>query len=133
MEIDRKQFLNNKWYNKYSAALALAIIRILKEKEIVVDEYLDDLIQFGQDPLKANIKNLKNISKTKNIPGLTRMLEMVTDMTSRGKKHEYLSAIIIQMNFSVIFGIYNNPIRNINIMEALIEQKPQRKYRPTIS
>lgn len=65
MEIDRKQFLNNKWYNKYSAALALAIIRILKEKEIVVDEYLDDLIQFGQDPLKANIKNLKNISKTK--------------------------------------------------------------------
>ena len=57
MEIDRKQFLNNKWYNKYSAALALAIIRILKEKEIVVDEYLDDLIQFGQDPLKANIKN----------------------------------------------------------------------------
>ena len=61
------------------------------------------------------------------------MLEMVTDMTSRGKKHEYLSAIIVQMNFSVIFGIYNNPIRNIHIMKVLIEQKPQRKYRPTIS
>ena len=133
MEINRKQFYNHKWYNKYSAALALAIIDILKEEEVIVDKYLDDLIQFSHNPLKANIKNLKNISKTKNVPGLIRMLEMVTDITSRGEKHEHLSIAIIQINFIGKLDINSNIRRSIHIMEMLIQQKTHRKYRPTIS
>ena len=125
MEINEKQFLNDEWYNKYSASLALAIIVVLKEKNIAFEQYLDDLIQFSQDPIKADITNLCELSKepergVPEIHALATALNMVKRITIGGQNREYFNLASTGTRFHVVFHIGDNLHNNIQIMEHIL-------------
>ena len=125
MEIDEKQFLNDEWYNKYSASLALATIVVLKQKDIAVEQYLDDLIQFSQDPIKADITNLCKLSKepergVAEIMALALALKTVKRITIGGQNREYFNLAKTGARFHAVFHIGDNLRNNIQIMEHIL-------------
>jgi hypothetical protein len=115
------------WYTKYTKALGLATIKVLEEKKLPVDKYLEELIHFNWDPVKADITNLRKLSETENgrgvpkIHALTTVLEIVKRITEGGEEREYFNLANTSIRFHAIFHISGKLHRDIQIMEYLLK------------
>ncbi len=140
MQINRKQFYNTKWYNKYSAALAIAILNFYNSTGIKLiyspDEFdeisenlYQKLIDYSKDPndKKEYILNqIEKISKGTidfNLKSIELILSIIENIIEKGEEDEYLyisNLVLNNENFHILSGLGDNMKKNIGILQTFI-------------